>query len=143
MSFKATKVDVWCGEIADEPGGLASKLEPLACAGVDLDFVIARRQPDKPGKGVLFVTGIKGAKQKKAAEAAGLCKTTEMAALRIEGTNKAGVGHQIAGLIAAAGINLRGLSATVIGRRFVSFLAFDSRADAAKAARLLSKPVKK
>jgi hypothetical protein len=39
--------------------------------------------------------------------------------------------------VADAGLNLRGLSATVLGDRYVAVLAFDSAADAGKAARLL------
>jgi len=56
MAVQITKVDVWVGEIADRPGGLAEKLEVVAKAGASLEFVIARRQPDKPGTAVVVVT---------------------------------------------------------------------------------------
>ena len=41
--------------------------------------------------------------------------------------------------LAAEGINLRGLSAAVIGREFVVRLALDTSTDAAKAVRILKK----
>lgn len=135
MPYTVSKVDVWTAEIEDRPGGLADKLAPLAEAGVDLEFAIARRQA--PGKGIVFLSGIKGTKASRAAASAGLSKTTALAALRIEGPNKAGICYQMTCQLAEAGINMRGLSAAVIGRKCVMFLAFDSAADANKAARLL------
>ena len=51
MAFTANKVEMWTGEIDDRIGGLAALLEPLAEAGVDLEVVVARRQPGMPGKG--------------------------------------------------------------------------------------------
>ena len=131
------KLDVWTGEIDDKVGGLASMLEPLAEAGVDLQFLVARRQPHLPGKGVVFLSGIAGAKGTKAAAAAGLAKTSEVVALRVEGPNKAGAAYQITRQLADAGINLRGVSAGVMGKKFQLFLAFDNAAEADKAARSL------
>jgi hypothetical protein len=43
----------------------------------------------------------------------------------------------LTGAIADAGINLRGLSAAVVGGRFAAYLAFDTRGDAEKAAKLI------
>ena len=45
MALKVTKVDVWAGEMQDQPGGLAQILEALASARASVDCVIARRQP--------------------------------------------------------------------------------------------------
>ncbi|MBI3463000.1 MAG: amino acid-binding protein [Planctomycetes bacterium] len=137
MPYSVSKVEVWTSEIADQVGGLAAKLEPLAGAGVDLQFVIARRQAHIPGKGVVFLSGRSGPKAAKAALAAGLVKATDLAALRVEAPNKPGDCHKVTRLLADAGISLRGLSASVIGNRYVLFLAFDTAADANKAARLL------
>jgi hypothetical protein len=137
MPYTVTKLEVWTGPIVDAVGGLAAKLEPLAMAGANLQFVIARRQPREPGKGVVFLAGVSGGKAAKAAAAAGLAKTNDLVALRVEGPNKAGAGYQITCRLAEAGINLRGLSAGVMGNKFLLFLALDSAADAAKAARLL------
>jgi hypothetical protein len=137
MAYTVSKVDIWSGEIADRVGGLAGTLDPLADAGANLEVVIARRQPERPGRGVVFLGPVTGARAQKAAAAAGLHKTAELAALRLEGPNKAGEGRRIARLLADAGLNLRGLSATVLGNKFVAFLAFDNADDAAKASRIL------
>jgi ACT domain len=89
------------------------------------------------GKAVVFVGGISGAKAIKAAEGAGFKKPTDLAALRVEGANRPGDAFEVANLLSKAGINLRGASASVIGPRYVQILAFDSAADADKAAGLL------
>jgi len=143
MPHEVKTLDVWSGDIDDKVGSLASKLEPLANAGVDLQFIIARRQPHQPGKGVVFLSGISGAKGTKAATAAGLAKATDLVALRVEGPNKPGACHRITRELADAGINLRGVSAGVMGKKFLLFLAFDSKDDAATAARLLRAAGKK
>jgi hypothetical protein len=137
MAFDVKKLEVWTGEIVDRAGGLASKLEPLALAGIDLQFLVARRQPHLPGRGVVFLSGISGARGTKAAAAAGLTKARDVVALRVEGPNKAGAAFAIARQLGDAGINLRGVSAGVMGKRFQLFLAFDNAADAEKAARSL------
>ena len=137
MAYTVSKFDVWTAEISDRVGGLAGTLEPLANAGADLAFVVARRQPHKPGKGIVFLGGVSGGKATKAAAAVGLSKSTEIAALRVEETNKPGSCHRMTQMIAGAGINLRGLSATVIGKKCVYILAFDGAADANQAARVL------
>ncbi len=138
MGYDVSKLEVWSGTIDDRAGGLAAKLEPLAAAGADLQFVIARRQPQLPGTGVVFLSGVSGPKVTKAAEAAGLRKTTDLAAIRVEAPNKPGDCHAVTRKVADAGLNLRGLTASVIGDRYVIFLAFDNAADADRAAKLLS-----
>jgi hypothetical protein len=143
MAYSVSKVDVWTAELDDRPGGLASKLEVLANAGVDLQFALARRDPLQPGKGVVFLSGLTGAKQTKAAASVGLKKATELAALRIDGGNKPGECYRAARCVADAGINLRGLMATTIGNKYALVLAFDSADDAAKASRLLKAGAKK
>jgi hypothetical protein len=135
MPYDVKKLDVWTAEIEDQVGGLASKLEALANAGVDLQFLVARRQSHLPGRGVVFLSGISGAKGNRAAKAAGLAKATDLVALRVEGPNKAGAAYQITRRLADAGINLRGVSAGVMSKKFQLFLAFDNAADADKAAR--------
>jgi hypothetical protein len=137
MPYDVKKLEVWTGEIDDKVGGLASKLETLAKAAVDLQFLIARRQAHLTGRGVVFLSGISGAKGTKAAAAAGLAKASDVIALCVEGPNKAGAASQITRRLADAGINLRGVSAGVMGKRFQLFLAFDNAADADKAARSL------
>ena len=52
MALQISKVDVWAGEIEDRPGGLGERLEVLSEAGAHLEFVISRRAPERPGRGV-------------------------------------------------------------------------------------------
>ena len=137
MAFTVSRVDVWAATIKDRPGGLDAKLAALAAAGADLEFVIARRA--KPGTGVVFVTPLKGAGQCRAARKAGFEKTKSLHSVRIEGPDKPGQGTKITAALAAAGVNLRGLSAASIGRKFVCHIAVDESKDATKALRLLKK----
>ena len=137
MAFTVSRVDVWAATIEDRPGGLDAKLAALAAAGADLEFVIARR--DKPGSGVVFVTPLKGAAQCRAARKAGFEKTKSLHSVRIEGPDKPGQGTKITAALAAAGVNLRGLSAASIGRKFVCHIAVDEAKDATKALRVLKK----
>ena len=130
MSLTVERVDVWAATIEDEPGGLAKKLAPLSEAGADLAFAIARRAPEEPGTGVVFVTPLVGDAQTGAAENAGFSVADSLHSLRIEGDNKPGIGTQLTGRLADAGINLRGLSAAVIAGRFIMYLALDTAKDA-------------
>lgn len=139
MALQATRVDIWAGSIKDKPGGLAAALAPLAEAGAKLQYVMARRAPEKKGTGVVFVTPIKGSKQAAAARKAGLHKTKSLFAVKVEGPDKAGLGAAITCALAEKGINLRGLSASVIGRKFVLWLALDTAKDASAAGRILRK----
>jgi hypothetical protein len=139
MKYKVSRTDVWAAPIEDRPGGLADKLAALAEAGANLEFIIARRTPEQRGAGVVFVTPVKGAKQVKAAKAAGFQKTDSLHSVRVDGTDKPGIGAAMTQALAEAGINLRGLSAAALGRNFVTHLALDTAQDAAKAAGILKK----
>jgi hypothetical protein len=142
MAYTVKKVEVWSGEIDDRPGGLGKKLATLSDAGANLEFLVSRRAPDKPGTGVVFVTPIKGTKQKNAAQSAGLGTTESLHSVRVEGPDRAGLGTKMTSALADAGINLRGVSAAALGRRAVTFFAFDSAADADTAIRALKKTLK-
>lgn len=139
MSAKPEKIDVWSAEIRDEVGGLETALAPLVEAGADFSFIIARRQPDKPGAGVVFLSGIRGGKQTRAAEAAGFAKSDVITALRLEKADKPGAVRKVVSKLTTAGINLRGLSASVVGSKCSLILAFDGTADRDTAAKLLRK----
>jgi hypothetical protein len=139
MALTIDRVDTWLATIKDEPGSLATKLDTLAAGGVNLELIIARRAPDKPGKGVVFVTPIKGAAQIKVAKKAAFRKTKTLQTVRVEGTNKKGIGALIAAALAEADINMRGFSAAAIGRKFIAYIALDRADDAAKARRILKK----
>lgn len=137
MKLNISRVDVWAAGIKDRPGGLAEKLEPLAQAGANLKFVIARRVHKKSKKAVVFITPIKGAKQVKAAKKSGLKKTKSLQGLRITAADRAGLGAKITKQLAEAGINLRGFSGASINKRAIFYLAFDRAADINKAMRIL------
>ena len=137
MKLKINRVDVWAGTIKDRPGGLSEKLSALSKAKTNLEFVLARRAPDRRGEGVLFLTPIKGGKQTRAARAAGFVKTGNLHTLRIEGKDKPGMGARLSQKLAAARINLRGFSAAAIRGHFVAYLAVDTAATASKAMRVL------
>jgi hypothetical protein len=137
MTLKVTKIQVWAAEIQDAPGGLAKVLGTLAEAGANLSCVIARRQPDKPGAGVVFVTPLSGKRVLAAAQSAGFGEAQRIATLKVEGADRPGLGAQIAKAVGDAGVSMRGLSAAVMGTKFVCHLGFDSEDDAKKAAAAL------
>jgi hypothetical protein len=139
MKLKLSRVDMWVATIEDRAGGAADKLESLGKAGVNLEFVFARRTPEQPGMGILFVTPVKGRKAVKAAQQAGLAKSENVCAVRIEGADKPGVTAHIVRALANAGISFRALSAAAIGNKFVGYLALDTAEDAARANGVLKK----
>ena len=137
MKVDVSRVDVWAASIEDRPGGMAEKLDVLAQADVDLEFIIARRSSSKPGTAVVFVTPIKGARQARAARKVGFEKTKSLHAIRVATGNKPGFAAELTTKLGGAGINLRGFSGASISNRAVFYVGFDSDEDAGKAIRLL------
>jgi len=137
--MKTKRVDTWAAALKDKPGALAAKFNALAAAGANLEFVIARRSPEKRGTGVVFVTPVKGPKQTRAAGAAGFKKTKSLHTVRLEGANKRGQGARLTQALAGRGINLRGFSAAALGNKFIAHIAVDTEAEANQAARILSR----
>jgi glycine cleavage system regulatory protein len=137
MGFKLDRVHVWSVEVADRVGGVAGKLAVLAQAGANLEFVFTQRRPDKPGTGVLFVAPITGPSAVRAAKAAGMAETHDPVVLRVEGDNEAGLAHKVTQQWSLAGISMQGLTMSVLGDRFIGYAAFDTVADANKAAAIL------
>lgn len=134
--LKVSKVDVWAAGLQDKPGALAKKLDALAQGGVNLQFVISRRL-DKGKRGVVFVTPVQGAKQLRAAKAAGFRKSRSLQSIRVQATNRRGGLARITKALATAGINLRGCSAAALGDTGIVHFAFDRPADARNAMRIL------
>jgi hypothetical protein len=137
MRLKVERVDVWAAGMKDEPGSMGRILTGLHEAGADLDFIFARRAPEKPGAAVVFVTPLRGDAQIEAASILGFNVSNSVHSVRVEGDNRAGIASEIAGKLAAAKVNLRGFSVAVIGERFIVYLSLDSASEAEQAARVL------
>lgn len=137
MDLMIDKVDVWATTLNDRPGGLAEKLGALKDAGADLQFVIARRAPEKPGGGVVFVTPLRGDREIEAASAEGFRVTSSLQSLRLEGPDQPGLVAALLRKLADGELSLQGLSAAVIGTRFVVYVGLDSAADVQRAVEIL------
>jgi hypothetical protein len=133
------RVDVWAANIEDKPGGLAGVLAALRDAGADLQFIIARRAPQEPGRGVVFVTPLQGDREIAAAAEVGFNVTQTLHSVRIVGRDRPGVAAELTQKLADAGINLRGFSASVLGNQFVAYVAVDSLDEANQAIALMSR----
>lgn len=133
MDLIAERVEVWATSIEDKPGSLANVLTGLREAGADLNFILARRAPEAFGKAEVFVTPLQGDVELGAAATLGFNLTARVHAVRVEGPNQAGIAATLAAQLAAAGLNLRGFSAAVLGTRFILYIGLDSAEDAAKA----------
>ncbi len=137
MSFKLDRVHVWCGEVADQAGGVAAKLSLLAQAGANLEYIYTFRRPDKGASGLLYVAPITGPLVTRAAKSAGLHEVSHPIVLRVEGDNAAGLGHRLTQQWAMQGLSLHGLTMSVLGEKFVGYVSFDTVADANRAAAIL------
>lgn len=137
MSFKLDRVHVWAGEVADQAGGVAGKLSLIAQAGANLEYIYTRRQPEKPGTGMLYVAPITGPLAVRAAKSAGLHEVNTPIVLRVEGDNAAGLGYRLTQQWAVEGLSLHGLMMSVVGEKFVGYVSFDTTADANRAAAIL------
>ena len=137
MNVIAELEEVWVASVEDKPGALGNKLAALAEAGADLGFIIARRAPDKPGTGVVFVTPLRGDQEIEAATEEGFTVSTHLHSLQVEGRNEPGIAAKVTQKIGQAGLNLRGFSGAVIGTQFVLHLAFDTAEAAQKAIAVL------
>jgi hypothetical protein len=139
MGLLVEPVDVWVATIEDTPGGLAEVLAALREAGADLQFIIARRAPEAPGKGVVFVTPLQGDREIRAAADVGFNVTRRLHSVRITGQDRPGIAAELTQKLADGRINLRGFSASAIGTQFVAYVAVDTASDANKAIEILEK----
>ena len=140
MSYEISKEHVWVGAIPDHPDALAEKLRRLSEAGLNLELILARR--DIPGRALLFISPLRSVEEMLAAEELGLAQEADVRAVRVLGPDKAGIGARIATTLAAASVNLRAYSASVIGRKHITFLAFDNESDADDAVKALKAALK-
>jgi hypothetical protein len=139
MELIVERVDVWAATIEDKPGGLAQVLGALKDAGADLQFVVARRAPETPGKGVVFVAPLQGDSEIRAATQVGFNVTPSLHSVRVMGLDQLGIIAELTRKLADGGINLRGVSAAVLGTQFIAYLAVDSLGDANQAIDILQR----
>ncbi len=137
MKLIVERADVWAASLEDQVGGLARVLKRLKDAGSDLDFIIARRDSGEPGRALVFITPLRGAREVAAAEEAGFNVDKGIHSVRVQGQNEPGLASDVAGRLAEADINVRGLSAAELGTRFVMYIGLDSEADADRVVRVL------
>jgi len=138
MSFRLDRVHVWSCEVPDEAGGVAARLHALAEAGANLQYVGTRRQPDKPGTGVLYIAPVQGPEQVRAAKAVGLREVFSPVVIKVEGDNRAGLAARLTREWALADISFSGLTMTMLDSKFIGYAAFDNAADANRAATILA-----
>jgi len=139
MSIDISSVDVWAGELEDRPGALASVLAQVTlCAGANLEFLVARPSPERPGCSILYVAPLNGPAQEDAAREAGLKRATHMHVLRLVGADRPGLLAGVAGTLAQADINIVGLTAASAKDISILYVRFASATDAQAAARLLA-----
>ncbi len=138
MAYEITREEVWVGAMEDRAGALAEMLQAVSRVGVHLEFVIARRSPEKPGTGVVFMAPFRGEDSVRGALQAGLSQWTSAFTIRIEGPDRPGLGALIAWTVANEGVSLRGFSGAKLGERSVFYLAIDSATDADKALEALT-----
>ncbi|WP_175821823.1 amino acid-binding protein [Burkholderia sp. BCC0419] len=139
MELSVERVDVWAATIEDKPGGLAAVLSALRTAGADLQFIVARRTSEAPGKGVVFVAPLQGEAVIRAATQVGFSVTPSVHSVRVMGLDQMGIIGQLTQMLADGAINLRGVSAAVLGSQFIAYFAVDSVDDADKAIDILQR----
>ncbi len=138
MDLLVEKEEVWAASVDETPGALAETLAALRTAGADLDFIIVRRAPEKPGTGVLFVTPLRGDREVRAAAGVGFSVTQKLHSVRVEGANEPGIAARLTKALGDGGIKIRGMSLAVLGPRFVAHFGIDSADDEKAVIKLLS-----
>ena len=138
MAVTVKKAILWCREVDNSPGILASVLQPLSEAGADLQVVMAYRYPGGENKAAIELYPVSGRKSGAAAQTAGLAPSS-ISTLVVEGDNRPGLGHTIAEAVGKARINMSFVMAQVVGRRYSAVFGFENETDASKAATLIKR----
>ncbi len=89
-ALSVKRITLWRREVENQPGVLATTLEPLAQAGADLRLVMGYRFPETTTRAAIELYPITGKRAVAAAEAAGL-RAFELPCLLVEGDNRAGL----------------------------------------------------
>jgi len=141
MALTVKRITLWRREVENQPGVLASTLEPLAAAGADLRLVMGYRFPEATTRAAIELYPVSGRKATAAAEQAGL-HAFELACLFVEGDNRPGLGAAMGRALADAGVNIVFLVSLVIGRRFTAVFGFDDEALATTATKVIKAAAK-
>ena len=139
MLVNVSKVDLWSAMIPDQPGSIAQKLEGLAKAGANLDFIMAWRNPARPDQSVISVSPLAGDMQLQVAATLGFHRNDHSGAVRVEAPNEPGMGYRVTQALAMEGLNLKGISTVVVGNQVGIYIALDTPQDAEKAVRVLQR----
>jgi hypothetical protein len=135
MAVTVKKISLWRTEVGDRAGALADLLEPIAGAGTDLQVLMAYRLGTS-GRAAVELYPVTGKKATDAARGRGFAAAA-IPALLVEGDNRSGLGRDVAGAVAGAGISMGFLIAQVLGRRYSAVFGFDTEDDATRAAALI------
>jgi len=137
MAITVKKTTLWRKELENQPGTLATALQPLAQNGTDLQLVMLYRFPGTR-RGAIEMHPISGRKATRIARGVGLSPSS-IPVLMVEGDNRAGLGYALAKAVGDSGINVSFLMAQVVGRKYAAVFGFENDADAAKAAIVIKK----
>ena len=88
-------------------------------------------------RGVVFVTPLQSDREIRLAAQVGFNVSQILHSVRVMGSDRPGLAAELTQKLAEGGINLHGISASVIRTQFVAYIALDSPADANKAMELL------
>jgi hypothetical protein len=141
MAVSVKKVTLWRAEVENKPGVLSTVLGPLAEVGADLQVVMGYRYPDEESKAAIEICMVSGKKATAAASKAGLV-ASDIPTVLVQGDNRPGLGHAIAQVMAAAGVNVAFLVAQVIDHRFSAVIGFEDEEAAKGATTLIKKALK-
>jgi len=142
MPLSVKSIVLWRKEIENQPGSLASTLEPFAKGGTNLQVLMGYRLPGEEKRAAVELYPVAGRAITKAAQAAGL-EASSIPTLLIEGDNRSGLGHAIAQAVADAGINLAFFIAQVVGRRYSAVVGLETAEDAKKTATIIKRTAAK
>ena len=133
----AERVEVWAASIQDQPGGLAKVLRGLRDAGADLELIIARRaRRSREPASCSWPRCVATRRLRLRRCWASMSPAAFNRSVLKEITNPA-IASEMADKLAAAGVNLRGLTAAVMGTKFIMYIGLDNAADAARVVDLL------
>lgn len=140
MAVSVKRATLWKIDMPNTPGSLAASLSPLAEGNVNLDLVMGYSHPDKTGA-TIEVFPVDGASPQRAARRAGFVKSG-FPCVAVSGTNRVGLGRQIAAALAEAGININFFIAQVVGKDYVGMFSFEAESEADLAVTIIRRAVK-